>query len=229
MQKIIIVDGNYIHFKIVAFSKKDYARLFEIMEKHLFTYDQMFFELDIHKELGYKSLDDLPLVAEGEGFDLEQQSYLTLYEDNSKNEVELFRLSELDAIIGPSPFNVIYKNRDLLYRKRPSVRLFLFKYITNREIISNNFDNKISLDDFELESEKIYITNPEYKEFHLMNIKAKNQAIKFILHNKSVVSSHACELNQTNLNGSRKFALRKSTIIGNEKPAKPQSMQLKLF
>ena len=62
------INGIHITYCIVEFDKQEALYLQNIMEKELITYDEIFFKLKAFKKLGYKTIEELPIVAKISGF-----------------------------------------------------------------------------------------------------------------------------------------------------------------
>lgn len=67
MNKFKII-GTHLTYCIVEFDTQEALYLQNIMEKELITYDEIFFKLKAFKKLGYKTLEELPIVAKISGF-----------------------------------------------------------------------------------------------------------------------------------------------------------------
>jgi hypothetical protein len=65
---MIKIKGIHLTYCIVEFDKQAALYLQNIMEKELINYDEIFFKRKAFKKLGYKTLEELPIVAEISGF-----------------------------------------------------------------------------------------------------------------------------------------------------------------
>ena len=62
------IKGTHFSYSILEFKKEDALFLQSIMEKELVSYDKIFFERKDFKKLGFKKLEDIPVVANFSGF-----------------------------------------------------------------------------------------------------------------------------------------------------------------
>jgi len=70
------IKGTHLTYCIVEFDTKEALYLQNIMESELITYDEIFFKLKAFKKLGFKSLEELPIVAKISGFSSKSQQTL---------------------------------------------------------------------------------------------------------------------------------------------------------
>ena len=64
----IQIEGTMLSYSIIELNAEEPLYLQNIMEKELITYDEIFFKLKAFKKLGYKTLEELPIVAKISGF-----------------------------------------------------------------------------------------------------------------------------------------------------------------
>jgi hypothetical protein len=64
----ISIKGTHESFIIIELNTDEHLYLQNIMEKELITYDEIFFKRKAFKKLGYKTLEELPIVAKISGF-----------------------------------------------------------------------------------------------------------------------------------------------------------------
>ena len=62
------INGTHVTYCVVEFGSKEALCLQNIMEKELITYDEIFFKRKAFKKLGYKTLEELPIVSKISGF-----------------------------------------------------------------------------------------------------------------------------------------------------------------
>ncbi len=131
------IEGNHLSYSILEFKKEDALFLQSIMEKELVSYDKIFFERKDFKKLGFKKLENIPVVAHFSGFLSEPPRFLKpcgsfrLFNGRKKVfETPLDRLEEryhmgiykefcqLKSTIG---------SKDLIFRKRKSCSYFFLR------------------------------------------------------------------------------------------------------
>lgn len=131
------IEGTHFSYSILEFKKEDALFLQSIMEKELVSYDKIFFERKDFKKLGFKKLEDIPVVAHFSGFLSEPSRFLKpcgsfrLFNGGKKVfETPLDRLEEryhlglykefcqLKSAIG---------SKDLSFRKRKACSYFFLK------------------------------------------------------------------------------------------------------
>lgn len=84
------IEGTHFSYSILEFKKEDVLFLQSIMEKELVSYDKIFFERKDFKKLGFKKLEDIPVVAHFSGFLSEPSRFLqpsgvfTLFQNRKK-------------------------------------------------------------------------------------------------------------------------------------------------
>jgi hypothetical protein len=62
------INGTHVTYCVVEFGSKEALYLQNIMEKELINYDEIFFKLKAFKKLGYKTLEELPIISQVSGF-----------------------------------------------------------------------------------------------------------------------------------------------------------------
>jgi hypothetical protein len=62
------ITGTHESYRILEFNEVEALYLEKLLEINFMTYDKIFFELKAYKKLGYKTLEDLPIVAQISGF-----------------------------------------------------------------------------------------------------------------------------------------------------------------
>lgn len=62
------ISGTYLSYSIIELNQADALYLQNIMESELVTYDKIFFERKDFKQLGFKSIEELPVVSKINGF-----------------------------------------------------------------------------------------------------------------------------------------------------------------
>jgi hypothetical protein len=62
------IEGTMLSYSIIELNAEEPLYLQNIMEKELITYDEIFFKLKAFKKLGYKTIEELPIVAKISGF-----------------------------------------------------------------------------------------------------------------------------------------------------------------
>jgi hypothetical protein len=62
------ISGTYLSYSIIEINQADALYLQNIMESELVTYDKIFFERKDFKQLGFKSIEELPVVSKINGF-----------------------------------------------------------------------------------------------------------------------------------------------------------------
>lgn len=62
------INGTYHSFSIIELKQEDALYLQNIMESELVTYDKIFFERKDFKKLGFKAIEELPVVSQINGF-----------------------------------------------------------------------------------------------------------------------------------------------------------------
>ena len=64
----LIISGSYHSYSIIELNQADALYLQNIMEIELVNYDRIFFERKDFKQLGFKSIEELPVVSKINGF-----------------------------------------------------------------------------------------------------------------------------------------------------------------
>lgn len=131
------IEGKHFSYSILELKKEDALFLQSIMEKELVTYDKIFFERKDFKKLGFKKLEDIPVVAHFSGFLSEPPRFLKpcgsfkLYNGGRKAfETPLDRLEEryhLGLYKEFCQLKSTIEPKDLSYRKRKACSYFFLR------------------------------------------------------------------------------------------------------
>lgn len=131
------IEGTHFSYSILEFKKEDALFLQSIMEKDLVSYDKIFFERKDFKKLGFKKLEDIPVVAHFSGFLSEPPRFLkpsgifTLFQKRKKVFISSTdRLEERYHIGLYKEFcelKSIIRSNDLTYSKRRGCKYFFIK------------------------------------------------------------------------------------------------------
>jgi hypothetical protein len=62
------IDGKYFSYSIIELNQADASYLQNIMESELVNYDKLFFERKDFKKLGFRALEEIPVVSKINGF-----------------------------------------------------------------------------------------------------------------------------------------------------------------
>jgi hypothetical protein len=62
------ISGNYLSYSIIELNQADALYLQNIMESELVNYDKIFFERKDFKQLGFRAIEELPVVSKVNGF-----------------------------------------------------------------------------------------------------------------------------------------------------------------
>jgi hypothetical protein len=62
------IDGKHVSYSIIELNQADALYLQNIMESELVTYDKIFFERKDFKKLGFRAIEELPVVSQINGF-----------------------------------------------------------------------------------------------------------------------------------------------------------------
>jgi hypothetical protein len=62
------ISGTYLSYSIIELNQADALYLQNIMESELVTYDKIFFERKDFKKLGFRAIEELPVVSKANGF-----------------------------------------------------------------------------------------------------------------------------------------------------------------
>lgn len=62
------ISGTYLSYSIIELNQADAAYLQNIMESELVNYDKIFFERKDFKKLGFRAIEELPVVSKINGF-----------------------------------------------------------------------------------------------------------------------------------------------------------------
>ena len=85
----LIISGSYHSYSIIELNQADALYLQNIMEIELVNYDRIFFERKDFKQLGFKSIEELPVVSKINGFlssfhSLQHPDIFTFYKNKKK-------------------------------------------------------------------------------------------------------------------------------------------------
>ncbi|MCX6191744.1 MAG: hypothetical protein NT109_05625 [Flavobacteriia bacterium] len=62
------IKGTYVSYSIIELNQADAAYLQNIMESELVNYDKIFFERKDFKKLGFRAIEEIPVVSQINGF-----------------------------------------------------------------------------------------------------------------------------------------------------------------
>ena len=62
------VEGNHVSYSIIELNQADAAYLQNIMESEFVNYDKIFFERKDFKKLGFRAIEEIPVVSQINGF-----------------------------------------------------------------------------------------------------------------------------------------------------------------
>jgi hypothetical protein len=83
------IKGKYLSYSIIELNQADAVHLQNIMESELVTYDKIFFERKDFKKLGFRAIEELPVVSQINGFlssfhSLQQPDNFTFFKNKKK-------------------------------------------------------------------------------------------------------------------------------------------------
>jgi hypothetical protein len=180
MSKFKII-GTHLSFCVIEFNNPNASYLQNIMENELINYDKIFFERRAYKKLGYKSLEDLPIIKEISGFSLRTENTLGEEIDalftffNNKKKVFSSTLARLEANHHTSLFKEYCDVKssitplDFSFRKKKGCKYFLLK---KKQVGTFRFesDERINLNQLFHKHSVYHFSKKHYQPLHLLEI-----------------------------------------------------------
>ena len=138
--------GTYLSYSIVELNQADTLFLQNIMEKDLITYNKIFFELKAYKKLGYKTLEELPIISQVSGF-IPDRNDVFQYKIDDKTIIKTPMHSLMnryfpDTLWNEKTINPIITSVGVDFIKRRTCKYFLLKIIkkgTFKTVLPSNF------------------------------------------------------------------------------------------
>ncbi len=132
----LIVTGSIHTYSVIELHKSDALFLQNIMESERVTYDKIFFERKDFKKLGFKSLEELPVISQINGFlssfhSLQHPDIFTFY--RNKKKVFVSAVDRLESKYHSGLYkeycNVIstINPNEISFRKKKGCKYFLLK------------------------------------------------------------------------------------------------------
>lgn len=151
------------------------------MESEFINYDKIFFERRAYKKLGYKSLEDLPIIKEISGFSLRTENTLGEEIDalftffNNKKKVFSSTLERLEAKHHTSLFKEYCNVKssitplDISFRKKKGCKYFLLK---KKQVGTFWFesDESVNLNQLFHKHSVYHFSKKHYQPLHLLEI-----------------------------------------------------------
>jgi hypothetical protein len=160
------------------------------MESELINYDKIFFERKAYKKLGFKSLDDLPIIKQISGFTIKTENTLgeevdalfTIFNNNKK--VFSSSLERLEAKHHTNLFNQYFDVKssitplDFSFRKKKGCKYFLLK---KKQLGTFSFksDEQIYLNQLYFKHSVYHVNKNYYQPIHLLEILKDDSSLFF--------------------------------------------------
>jgi hypothetical protein len=182
------IEGKHISYSILELKKEDALYLQSIMENELVTYDKIFFERKDFKKLGYKKLENIPIVAHFSGFVADPPKFITpsgafmLFRNKRKVFVSpLDRLEEryhIGLYKEFSEFKSTIGTYELSFRKRRAYKYFFLKEEQFGKFTSELSEN-IALNQFLFQHFYLFQPNSIFYRTQVVNVLFNDSKIDF--------------------------------------------------
>ncbi len=190
MSNKLQIKGLHVSYSIIELKQADALYLQNIMESELINYDKIFFERRAYKKLGFKSLDDLPIIKHISGFSLRTENALgeeidalfTIF--NNKKKVFSSTLERLEAKHHTNLFNECFDIKssitplDFSFRKKKRCKYFLLK---KKQVgtFSFDLDECINLNQLFFKHSVYHLNKNYYQPVHLLEILIDDSSLAF--------------------------------------------------
>ncbi|MBP5994365.1 MAG: hypothetical protein KA736_01580 [Crocinitomicaceae bacterium] len=187
------IEGTHYSYSILEFKKEDALFLQSIMEKELVSYDKIFFERRDFKRLGFKKLEDLPVVAHFSGFLSEPPRFLkpsgvfTLFQNRKK--VFISPTDRLEERYHTGLYKEFcelkstIRSNDLNYRKRRGCKYFFLKKEQSGTFIAR-FKEVVPLNQLLFQQSNLFKVNLYFHPTKLVNVMVGDSKLDFALGKK---------------------------------------------
>jgi hypothetical protein len=190
------IEGKRISYTILEIKNADALTLQSIMEKEYVTYNDIFFERKDFKKLGFKKLEDIPVVGHFSGFLSEPPSFLTpngvftLFRNKKKVFAStLDRLEERFHMGLYKEFCLLKSNissHELSYRKRRGHKYFFLKLEQSGKFTSQ-FDHDLAIEDLIFNHTNLFKPKSNFYPVQLVRIMFDDSILEFSVGGKSEI------------------------------------------
>lgn len=182
------IEGIHYSYSILEFKKEDALFLQSVMEKELVSYDKIFFERKDFKKLGFKKLENIPVVAHFSGFLSEPPRFLkpsgvfTLFQNRKK--VFISPTDRLEERYHTGLYKEFcelkssIRSNDLNYRKRRGYKYFFLKQEQTGAFIAR-FEDEVALNQLLFQQSNLFKVNLYFHPTKLVNVMFGDSKIIF--------------------------------------------------